>query len=283
MLIREYRTRLIDLLSGSSPEDAKAVAELLLAAAMGTDRGVLLASLDEEVTPETEDFCGRAIYEMSFGKPLQYILGSCCFYGQEIFVGDGVFIPRSDTELLVEAALKLLKPGQLFADLCSGSGCIAKAIAANAPECEGYALELSRKALPYLLRNLDGVRNVSALRFDALDDEDYAALSVKAGRPFDLIVSNPPYIPTDDLETLPSEVRCEPETALDGGEDGLRFYRAVSAYSSILLKPDGVLIFEIGYDQAESVSAILERNGFHTAVLQDYGKRDRAVVGKRFS
>ena len=281
MQIREYRTRITDLLSEMNPDEAKTIAELLLAASMECDRGTMLARLDEEVTDEMEDFCSKAIYDMSYGKPIQYVLGSCCFYGQEIVVGDGVFIPRCDTELVVETALKVLKPGQLFADICSGSGCIAKAIAANCPEVTGYALELSRKALPYTLRNLDDQKNVTVLRFDALDDEDYAALSIKAGREFDLIVSNPPYIPSDDIEGLSTEVRYEPENALDGGEDGLRYYRAISSYASLLLKPDGILIFEIGYDQADSVSEILEQNGYHVAVLKDYEKNDRVIFAKK--
>lgn len=281
MQIREYRTRLIDLLSQMNPDEAKTIAELLLSAAMETDRGSMLARMDEEVTDEMEDYCSKAIYDLSYGKPLQYVLGSCCFYGQEIFVGDGVFIPRSDTELVVETALKLLKPGQLFADICSGSGAIAKAIAANCPEAEGYALELSRKALPYTIRNLDENKNVTVLRFDALDDEDYAALSIKAGRPFDLLVSNPPYIPSDDIDSLSTEVRYEPETALDGGEDGLRYYRAIAAYAPLLLKPDGAIIFEIGYDQADAVSLIMEQNGYHVAVLKDYEKNDRVIFAKK--
>ncbi|MBP5231421.1 MAG: peptide chain release factor N(5)-glutamine methyltransferase [Clostridia bacterium] len=281
MLLREYRTRLRDLLSQMNPEDAPVLADLLLAAGLRTDRGTMLARLDEELEDETEEFCANAVYELSYGKPLQYVLGSCVFYGQEIVVGPGCFIPRSDTEVLVETALKILKPGQLFADLCSGSGCIAKAIAANRPDAEGYALELSAKAMAYTLRNLSENKNVQVIRFDALDDEDYAALSIRAGRPFDLLVCNPPYIPTEDLENLPTDVRYEPETALDGGEDGLRFYRAVTAFAPLLLKPDGVILFEIGYDQAESVQDILRNAGYATAVIKDYGKNDRVVIGKK--
>lgn len=281
MLLREYRTRLRDILCEMNPEEGTAIADLLLCAALGQERGGMLASLDDEVSEDAEEFCGKAIYDLSYGKPIQYVLGSCCFYGQEIVVGEGVFIPRSDTELCVETALKLLKPGDLFADLCSGSGCIAKAIGANRPDCKGYALELSRKALPYTIRNLDDNDNVQVLRFDVLDEEDYAALSIKAGRQFDLLVSNPPYIPTDVIDMLSTEVHYEPETALDGGEDGLRYYRAIVAYAPLLLKPDGYLLFEIGYDQAEDVSEILENAGYNVAVLKDYSKNDRVVLAKR--
>jgi release factor glutamine methyltransferase len=264
-----------------NPEEGVAIADLLLCAALETDMGTMLSVLDEEMSEESEEFCGKAIKELSYGKPIQYILGSCCFFGQDIFVGEGVFIPRSDTELLVETALKILQPGDLFADLCSGSGCISRAIGANLTDCKGYALELSRKALPYTIRNLDPCPNVEVLRFDVLDPDEYAALAIKAGRQFDLLVSNPPYIPTDVIDMLSTEVQYEPHTALDGGEDGLRYYRAIVAYAPLLLKPDGILLFEIGYDQAEEVSRILEDAGYSVAVLKDYSKNDRVVLAKR--
>ena len=105
--------------------------------------------------------------------------------------------------------------------------------------------------------------------------------TTQAGRAFDLLTCNPPYIPTAEMEALPTDVRYEPETALDGGEDGLRYYRAVATYAPMILKPDGVLLFEIGYDQAEDVRAILEEKGYHTAVIRDYGQNDRVVLAKR--
>ncbi len=281
MLVREYRTRLRDILAEMNPEEGVAIADLLLCAALETDRGTMLSVLDEEMSLESEEFCGKAIKELSYGKPIQYILGSCCFYGQDIAVGDGVFIPRSDTELCVETALKLLQPGDVFADLCSGSGCIAKAIGKNLPNCSGYALELSRKALPYTLCNTEDCPNIEVLRFDVLDAEDYAALAIKVGKPLDMLISNPPYIPTDVIDMLSTEVHYEPQTALDGGEDGLRYYRAIVAYAPLLLKEDGIILFEIGYDQAEDVSRILEDAGYSVAVLKDYSKNDRVVFAKR--
>lgn len=281
MTLREYRNGLRELLRDQNPEEADALTDMLLCAGLQTERGRLLASLDEETTDELEEFCGKAVYELSCGKPVQYVLGVCCFYGLDIAVGEGVFIPRSDTELCVETALKLLPQGGLFADLCSGSGCIAKAIAVNRKDCRGYALELSRKALSYTLRNLDGVENVEVLRFDVLDDEEYAALSIKETEQFDLLVSNPPYIPTEEIQWLSSDVQYEPETALDGGEDGLRYYRAIGAYAQMLLKPNGSLLFEIGYDQADAVSDILENLGYHVAIFKDYSKNDRIVLAKR--
>ena len=281
MLVREYRTRLRDILGEMNPEEASTIADLMLCAALETDRGTMLSVLDEEMSDEAEEFCGKAIRELSYGKPIQYVLGSCCFYGMEIAVGDGVFIPRSDTELCVETALKLLQPGDTFADLCSGSGCIAKAVGKSLPDCSGYALELSQKAMPYTLFNTQDCPNVEVLRFDVLDADDYAALSIKAGKPLDMLISNPPYIPTDVIDMLSSEVQYEPHSALDGGEDGLRYYRAIVAYAPLILKKDGIIIFEIGYDQAEDVSQILEEAGYSVAVLKDYAKNDRVIFAKR--
>ena len=278
MLVREYRTRLRDILAEMNPEEANTIADLLLCAALETDRGTMLSVLDEEMSDESEEFCGKAIKELSYGKPIQYILGSCCFYGQEIFVGDGVFIPRSDTELLVETAMKLLKPGDLFADLCSGSGCISRAIGSNLPDCKGYALELSQKSLPYTIRNLDPCSNVDVLRFDVLDADDYAALSIKAGRQFDLLISNPPYIPTDVIDFLSTEVQYEPHNALDGGEDGLRYYRAIVAYAPLLLKPDGIILFEIGYDQGELLRTLGSEQEMTVEIIRDYCGLDRIAV-----
>jgi len=178
--------------------------------------------------------------------------------------------------------LGLLKDGDLFADICSGSGCIAKAIAAEKPTVSGYALELSRKALPYTEKNLADQGNVSVRRFDALDEDDYIELAAILERPLDMVICNPPYIPTDDIQTLDPQVGFEPETALDGGEDGLKYYRIVTALVPHILKRDGILIYEIGINQCEDVSNILKEAGFEVAVIKDYGKIDRILLAKKF-
>ncbi len=281
MKLREYRNKLREMLLEINPE-GDVIADMLLCEALETERGHLLAHLDDDIPRSIDPFISGAVMQLSLGKPLQYILGKCNFYGYDICVGDGVFIPRSDTEIGVKAALGLLKDGGLFADICSGSGCIAKAIAAEKPTVSGYALELSRKALPYTEKNLADQKNVSVRRFDALDEDDYIELAAILERPLDLVICNPPYIPTEDIQSLDTQVvGYEPETALDGGEDGLRYYRMVTALVPHILKKDGVLIYEIGINQCEDVSKILMDSGFHVAVIKDYGNIDRILVASR--
>ncbi|MBO4453119.1 MAG: peptide chain release factor N(5)-glutamine methyltransferase [Clostridia bacterium] len=281
MKIKEYRSRLSSAIAEALPDESAVIADMLLCEAMGTERGTLLARLDEEVPAGIDPFINGAVMELSLGKPVQYVLGKCNFYGYEISVGDGVFIPRSDTEIGVKAAIGLLKEGGLFADICSGSGCIAKAIAKEKPSVSGYALELSRKALKYTEHNLSDCRNVSVRRFDALDEDDYIALGAVIERPLDLVVCNPPYIPTDDIALLAPQVGYEPETALDGGDDGLRYYRAVTEYVPHILSEKGVLIYEIGIGQCAAVNAILSAKGYNVAVLKDYGEIDRIIIAKK--
>lgn len=282
MKLKEYRGKLKQMLAEINPEEGDVIADMLLCEALSMERGILLARLDDETPREIDKFISGAVFELSLGKPLQYILGKCNFYGYDIFVGDGVFIPRSDTEIGVKAALGVLKDGDLFADICSGSGCIAKAIAAEKPTVSGYALELSRKAMVYTEKNLSEQGNVSVRRFDALDEDDYIELASVLERPLDLVICNPPYIPTEDIKTLSPQVGFEPETALDGGEDGLRYYRTVTALVPHILKKDGILIYEIGIDQSAAVSAILQENGYSVAVLRDYGKIDRILLAKKY-
>ena len=149
------------------------------------------------------------------------------------------------------------------------------------PNSRGYSLELSRKAIRYAEINLVGVKNVIVKRFDALDEEDYISLAGQNGDRLDLIVSNPPYIPTEQISLLDPQVQYEPETALDGGEDGLKFYREIIKNAPVLLKDDGAILFEVGINQAEPVSGMLELNGYSVAVFKDYGRIDRVVLGKR--
>ena len=264
-------------------DDSGAVADILLAETLGVERGRLLAMQDADVKPETAERITEAVRRLALGEPLQYVLGYCYFYGKRVKVGRGCFIPRSDTEILVKAAASLIgKKESVFADICSGSGCIPLAITSECPNCRGYALELSKKALEYTESNLSGVENVVIKRFDALDEEDYIALAEQNGEGVDLIISNPPYIPNEQIAALEPQMHFEPESALDGGEDGLRYYREIIRNAPILLKNDGAILFEVGINQADTVSAMLELNGYSVAVFKDYGNIDRVVLGKKY-
>lgn len=282
MTIADFRQSLIQKNSLFAADEATDLSDLLLCIVLGVEKSRLYLMLDAEMPEQAIRIADDAVQMLSVGIPIQYIFGSCSFYGYAIEIGKGCFIPRSDTEVLVTAALGLIgNEPMMFADICAGSGCISKAIAREKPQTTGYALEYYREAMTFTEKNLVDCENVTLKRFDALDEDDYIALSEQAGL-FDLILSNPPYIPTDDIETLDTRVMYEPETALDGGDDGMRFYRAIIKNSIHILKPQGAVIFECGPGQAVIISAMLELEGFGAAVIKDLGGIDRVVVGKKY-
>mgnify|MGYP001212217781 FL=1 len=283
MKIAEFRQKIKMMVSEIISDESGAVTDLLLCDAFGVERGELLAMLHLNVPSSIAEKVSSQVNQLAKGIPVQYVLGYCYFYGRKVAVGSGCFIPRQDTEILVKAACGVIGNDEVtFADICAGSGCITLAIASEKPNAKGYALELSRKALAYTEKNLASLDNVVVKRFDALDEEDYLSLFEQSGKKFDLIVSNPPYIPTEQIPMLDPQVQFEPETALDGGEDGLKFYREIIRNAPIILKDNGTIIFEVGINQAKPVSMMLELNGYSVAVLKDYGKIDRVVLGKKY-
>lgn len=191
------------------------------------------------------------------GIPLQYILGKWWFYKSEFLVGEGVLIPRQDTETLAESALEFIKDikNPKVCDLCSGSGCIAISIAVDRSDADITAVEKYKTAFDYLEKNIQHNKadNVKPVMADVLD--------MPFGK-YDLIVSNPPYIKNGDKNGLSKEVLNEPHTALFGGEDGLTFYRAISEKWKSALIDNGVLAFEVGINEADAVCDILKANGF---------------------
>lgn len=209
------------------------------------------------------------------GTPLQYILGKWWFYKSEFLVGEGVLIPRQDTETLVEAALEFIKDikNPKVCDLCSGSGCIAISIANDRKDAKVAAIEKYDGAYEFLLKNIDynGVENVMPLKADATGEP--------TGK-YDLIVCNPPYIKDSEKKDLSAEVLNEPHTALFGGEDGLYFYRVISEKWKSALQENGILAFEVGINEAEDVAKILKTNGFkNIGVKKDLIGIERVVFG----
>lgn len=209
------------------------------------------------------------------GEPLQYLLGKWEFYGLPFVVGPGVLIPRQDTETLAEEALRFLagREKPLAADLCSGSGCLACTMACRCPGAEVFALELSGEALPYLKRNVAALTpSVTVFQADVFAPPPLP--------PLDLIVSNPPYISRREMETLDKTVRREPEMALYGGETGDDFYRRIPPLYAAKLKPGGALMFEVGYQQAGHVAALLETAGYvRVRTVRDAAGIERVVIG----
>lgn len=205
--------------------------------------------------------------------PLQYITGEQEFMGLPFYVNSSVLIPRQDTETLVEEALKVIRPGMKVLDLCTGSGCILISILKNVTDIEGYGYDISKQAL--LVAKENAKRNNVTANFERSDLFD--TITEK----FDVIVSNPPYIPTDVVHGLmPEVVEFEPFQALDGKEDGLYFYRKIIAEAKEYLLPNGKLLFEIGHDQGNAVSELMIEAGFSDVrVIKDLARNDRVVTG----
>ena len=216
-----------------------------------------------------------AIRRREAREPLQYILGTWEFYRQTYEVSPDCLIPRSDTEILVEEAIRLLPRGALFADLCTGSGCIAVSTLAERPDTRAYALEKFSATLSLAERNAErnGVRD----RFTPLCADVLLKPSIPDGT-LDAILSNPPYIATREIDNLSPEVHREPLAALDGGIDGLLFYRAILKNWSRTLKDDGSILFEIGYDQADALRALGSEYGFSVTIQRDFGGNDRVAI-----
>ena len=215
------------------------------------------------------------------GEPVAYIIGEWEFYGLPLDISREVLIPRLDTELLAERGiLKARESGEgaRILDLCAGSGCVGLAIAANAPECRVVLAELSEGALrlcKQTVRRNELNARVTCLSVNALENPASSLWD------FDAIVCNPPYIPSGDIPGLDVSVRdYEPRVALDGGEDGLDFYRAIAAKWKSALRLGGALIFEVGMGQAPAVEEILEKNGFEDIrILPDTQNIPRVVEG----
>ena len=196
------------------------------------------------------------------GLPVQYIVGEWEFYGYPFKVGKGVLIPRQDTETLVDYVLEICRRNNIkspkIIDLCSGTGCIAITLKKEIPDSEVYALELSENALEYLEynKNLNNAV-IKIIKADVLEDNSRKNLPV-----FDIIVSNPPYLTKQDMQELQKEVQAEPESALYAGEDGLYFYKKITPMWKKSLKKGGIIVYEIGINQHDSVSDILKSDNF---------------------
>lgn len=208
--------------------------------------------------------------------PLQYIIGKWNFFGREFFVGPGVLIPRSDTETLIDVCLESIKKTEnpRVLDLCAGTGCIGITIKGERNDARVTLVEKFDEALTYTNKNVAHNNvDVNIVKGDVLKTEG-------ADGPYDLIVSNPPYINDSDMSTLQPEVTFEPTTALAGGSDGLDFYRHITKEYKQYLSKYGTLAFEVGINQADAVAEIMKENGFlNVQTRKDYCEIDRVVFG----
>ena len=240
----------------------------------GYDNAKIMANYMEELTPLQQTVLKNMVSRRMSGYPLQYILGVWQFYGLDFFVGEGVLVPRSDTETLVRRGLDFLenKPNAKILDLCAGSGCIGITIAKNSG-VKGVAVEKYEAAFNFLEKNIK--RHSVALTPVLADILEY-----ETNDKFDLIVANPPYISEDELSLMNKETTFEPREALFAEEDGLFYYKKIAALYKDKLLPGGMLAVEIGFNQADAVVEIFKENGFvNIAVDNDYSGNQRVVFG----
>lgn len=262
-------------LKSAEKDDSDFDSQCLAAYVTGCDISRLRLKYGDTVSFDDEKKFWKLIGRRINGEPLQYIISEWDFMGRTFRVGEGVLIPRPETEQLVEYALDFLKnkKNPVVFDLCSGTGCIAVSIAAERPDAKVYAVEKFDKAFEYLQYNIKniGVNNVIAIKGDIFDR------SVLSDIKADVILSNPPYIRTSDLSELQSEVKKEPVTALDGGTDGYDFYRVLASHWMKMLSRGGMIAVECGEDQTEYISELFSSDSKKVDSFKDFGGLPRIV------
>jgi release factor glutamine methyltransferase len=275
-----------EFLAKKGVDSPRLQAELLLARVIGLARMQLYLNFERSLSAEETDALRELVKRRGQREPLQHILGSTSFCGYEIAVNRHVLIPRPETELLAEEGWKFLnelaaagEPSLNALDLGTGSGCLAIALAAKCPSLKIFATDISADALAVAREN--AAKNGVAERIEFLHTDAFGALEL--GSRFNLIISNPPYIPSAEIDTLAPEVRdYDPRPALDGGLDGLDFFRRLGREASEFLKPGGRLMLEFGDGEAEATRAILEEQKWIVeAMTEDYTGRLRMLVARR--
>lgn len=292
MTVLEAIRKSADFLGKKNVGSPRLQTELLLAHLLKMPRMKLYLNFERVLTATETDSLRELIKRRAAREPLQHIVGSTSFCGYEITVNRHILVPRLETELLAElgwqflvAATKQSEGGSAFndqtlaaLDFGTGSGCIAISLAAKCPDAKIVATDISADAIALAKEN--AVRNKVAERIEFLQGDGFAALA--GGMQFDLIISNPPYIPSAEIETLEPEVRdFDPPLALDGGMDGLEFYRLIASQAKTFVKPAGKIMVEFGDGQAEAVRKIFETEKWIVeAVKEDYSQRARIFIAK---
>ncbi len=276
MTRREVFDIAVKHLESAGIESAKSDAGILLEYITGVTVNDLLVHPEEELPDDPADEYMSAVRKRMTRIPVQYITGRQEFMGLEFGVNENVLIPRFDTEVLAEEAIRLGLSRMKILDMCTGSGCILLSLLHYSHDCTGIGVDISEGALDTAKKNaaalgIDAEFILSDL-FEGLDPDKLK---------FDLIISNPPYIASDVIPTLMSEVKDhEPHLALDGSPDGLKFYRRIVSESPSFLHKGGILLMEIGYDQGRAVRELMEKAGFgDVAVIKDLAGNDRVIKG----
>lgn len=252
-------------------------AKILLEHILKVERECIITHYEDIVSETQVALYQSKLEEVKKGKPIQYITNHQEFMKLDFYVDENVLIPQPDTEILVEKVIEILKDKEntcSVLDMCTGSGAIGISIAKYIPKADVYVSDISRPALKIAQKNAlkNEVKNIHFILSDM-----FKCINEKK---FDMIVSNPPYIETDIINGLPEEVKHEPHLALDGGKDGLDFYRIFSVQSPLFLKPSGYLCLEIGYQQKEEVCKLLKNNFKNIKIFQDYGGRARVIISE---
>lgn len=289
MILKDLYDLTENMLIAAGVETHKFDTDCLFEDILNADKVTMTLYSDREVPENEADRLMSAAEKRCCGKPLQYILGKWEFFGRPFYVGEGVLIPRPDTEVLVEKVLEYFKSQGNFSpeicDLCSGTGCIAVTLKKEMPKATVHAVELSSEAMPYLIKNIRlNEADVKIIKGDVTDSlliENFADQDdIGEYRKIDAIVSNPPYLTDKEMEELSKEVKCEPQIALSGGADGLKFYRIIACLWREILRDGGLIAFETGWEQGEAVRDILEKSGYeNVSVHKDYAGNDRVVTG----
>ena len=287
MKIKELIEKGIEELNKNNIEDATLKVRLTLANLLDVYKEYLMMHDDVEVAPLICDTYFLCVDELAKGKPVQYIIKKQEFYGYDFYINENVLIPQPDTELLVEETLSLIKKEIeerekneeiTLLDLCTGSGIIGESICKKMNE-EGKNIIVS---LSDISRDALDVAEINSKRLEINVNIIESDLFENINSKYDVIVSNPPYIKTDVIGTLSKEVQNEPLIALDGGKDGLFFYRRIISKSKNFLNDNGLLLLEIGYDQKDEVMKIFKEEGFENIYSKkDYSGNDRIVVARK--
>ncbi len=272
-----YRV-LRDALSPIAGEAASYEAKDILGAVLDVPERELtfLLHSEKEISDEAQKTAALLLERRKKREPLEYILGYAWFYGYRFGVSADCLIPQADTEIVCERVISRLKNGGCFADICTGSGCIALAALLETKETTAIGYDISKGALAIAMKNAEafGISH----RFEALQADVFASDFLEGAGKFDLIVSNPPYIETAVIETLSPEVQNEPHIALDGGADGLAFYRRLLEICPSHIKKGGVLLMEIGYNQRNALASLCEAKDFSHEFYRDFGGNDRVCA-----
>lgn len=278
MKIKEVLQESIEQLKKTQIQEPVLKAKMLLAYGLGEKKEYLISHDEQEVEQQVQKNMQSWIQELIQGKPIQYILHEQEFMGLPFYVDENVLIPRADTEILVEEVIKFCEDKEKIEilDMCTGSGAIGISLAKYLKKAQITQADISKEALKVAKKNVIKNKveeNITFIQTDLFTDVE--------GK-FDVIASNPPYIRSEVVEQLEEQVKNEPRIALDGGKDGLDYYRILIKQAPLFLKSNGYLVLEIGYDQKKEVETLLRQEGVYEEISckQDLARRDRVMIAK---